>query len=123
MDMKAEEKKAKAEEFLIEDSALKRLKLREKVYYPNRSYFRHRAPLMQIAAGAIMCLSVIVLESASWYFIIFGNLMMLFGIFYWVQEEANLTHDRIDKLLELQAFEASGEGRLSPEVINRAEPH
>lgn len=109
MEMTAEEKKAKAEEFLLEDSALKRLKLREQVYYPNRSYFRHRAPLIQIAAGAMMCLSVVVVESASWHHIIFGNLMMLFGIFYWIQEESKLTHDRIDKLLELQAFETSEE--------------
>jgi hypothetical protein len=105
MEMKSEEKKAKAEEFLLEDSALKRLKLREKVYYPDRSYFRHKAPLMQIAAGAVICLSILFLDSASWHHIIFGNLMMLFGIFYWIQEEAKMTHDRIDKLLELKDSE------------------
>ena len=94
-------------EFLLEDSALKRLKLREQVYYPNLSPFRHKGAWGQIIGGSLLCISVVFTESSNWIQPVFGIPMILLGILQWQQEEAKAIHNRIDKLLELQSVETS----------------
>ena len=94
-------------EFLLEDSALKRLKLREQVYYPNLSPFRHKGTWAQIIGGALLCASTAFTESPSWIQPAFGIPMILLGMFIWQQEEAKSIHERISKLLELQSSDSS----------------
>lgn len=94
-------------EFLLEDSALKRLKLREQVYYPNLSPFRHKRAWGQITGGALLCASTALTENPTWFMPAFGLTMILIGIFAWQQEEAKSIHDRVDKLLELQSIKTS----------------
>ena len=94
-------------EFLLEDSALKRLKLREQVYYPNLSPFRHKGAWGKMIGGCSLCASAAFTEIPTWELPVLGLIMILIGIFEWHKEETKAMHQRIDKLLELQSVEMS----------------
>ena len=91
------------EEIISEQDALKVLKLKEEVFHPNLSKYRHWRSIMQIFSGIIMMFGTMIpSHPISSQFLIYGNMFIVFGLLTMQQKNTKELHTRIDKLIELQ---------------------
>ena len=97
-------------DFIIEDDALRNLKLRESVFNPNRSWKNYTKAVIQMLLGFIFIgchIYMIIFGSDSLSMIaplqiLFGIYMILNGVLMWHKKDIDLIHQRIDALIELQ---------------------
>jgi len=97
--------KDNVENFIIEDDALRNLKLRESVFYPRYSRQNYIGPSLLIILGiaqlAQTLYSINRYGDSSAILAISGMIMILYSVYDWHKKGVASIHERIDNLLEL----------------------